>query len=1148
MLFNRKESRQAEDNSNISTKANLVLNVVIVAMALILLRIWHLSVVQYEARLEQSRKPQRKVIVEPAKRATIRDRFNIPLAINKVQYNVSILYSQLKQIPVSKWESDQLGNRTKRFKRKEYISQLSALLGRELGFDEDRVEDLIHAKGPYYQQIPFVIKEDISEKEYYRLKMLEKDWLGIHVQRVPRRHYPQGRVAGDIIGYMGAINRQEYDAVIQEIKALETYMELADAGEIGELPEGMESDGDVIRRLKELQERSYTINDYIGKTGIEGRFEEVLRGFYGKKSYYSDAQGNYLRELPGTKVPLSGQRILLTISLELQAYAEQLLIQNEKIRQTRVSTLDTIKKTFLAKKQPWIRGGAIVVLEPNSGDLLAMASYPTFDPNDFIASGNAEVKKRKRSNVLKWLENEDYLADIWDQKRPLEREVFDEETMSFQEEKLFLNWENYLEMILAIDSPIRDIFSKIDTVGKAIDLQKKINQLLSYFGESDLCALFNFLYQEKDHQSHGKKLTALERDRLEKVLGEHPEMAQLKNKIDSYIGGLSNTYDQVLVIDLARLAVEEQGFSEELLKTIGSQSISSYRAAAASMTTINDAVMNIAKEIYHDLDFKKWRQLNEKEFLKQKRIEEKAAKKAPKPYLDYLDAVENEMFQSFWKQHRLDFLLAFLTGDSRQNEELNDYLTHFFTWHDELAQGAHQALEWQNAYQTLRKSIHGLSQDHSKQYLSTLRGFKQLDRPLFGKYRHLRRDQSSRQQLEKHLAAAFYHRNGYGYGRSQAYRQAATQGSIFKLVTAYEALIQKYRHSDPKASLSILNPLEMTDMVYYKGKELFLGYDAAGQPLPRFYKGGRLPKSTHSALGKLDIIKALETSSNPYFALLAGDVLESPEDLANAARKFSYGRRTGVDLPGEIAGNVPNDLLSNRTGLYSMAIGQHTLVVTPLQTAVMLAAIANGGKVLKPKIVRMTVGREDLSPENLFLKEHFPYQDSLSLIGIDFPLFTAAISRDRKSSIHYVPSKVENEIFMPHKVREILLESMRRVVLKTHAESLGSLSRLYHNNPEAISDYIEMKNQLFGKTSTSESMENIDMDLLHGTNMYTHVWFGGISFDKEDAETFVFKDAFGKPEVVVVVYLRYGGFGKEAAPIAAQVAKKWKEIKTEIAL
>ena len=81
------------------------------------------------------------------------------------------LYSQIKQIPTIAWVTNEEGKRVKRFVRREYITALSNLLGEELKMDPERIEDLIHAKAALYNQIPFVLKENIDEREYYRLKM-----------------------------------------------------------------------------------------------------------------------------------------------------------------------------------------------------------------------------------------------------------------------------------------------------------------------------------------------------------------------------------------------------------------------------------------------------------------------------------------------------------------------------------------------------------------------------------------------------------------------------------------------------------------------------------------------------------------------------------------------------------------------------------------------------------------------------------------------------------------------------------------------------------------------------------------------------------------------------------------------------------------
>ena len=363
----RRRKRIDFHHHDIPTKANRILYFILIAIILIIVRIWHLSVIQYDRRLEDSQKPQRKAIIEPAIRATIRDRFNLPLAINKVTYQATVLYSQLRNIPTFGWKQDEEGKRVKIFKRKEYIHQLSTLLGQILNMDEERIEDLIYAKASYYSQVPFVIKEDLTEQQYYQLKALEKEWPALHVREVPRRFYPKGRVAADVIGYMGAINRTEYEKILHEMKALERYIQAREKDEEPDDLPGIEDTGQARRRLKDLQAKSYTLHDYIGKTGIESVHEEQLRGFYGRKIFQTDSKGQFLQELPGSRPPLAGHRILLTLSSELQEYAEQLLAQNEELRVVRKSRLGGVKKTVIADKEPWIKGGGIVALDPSKG-------------------------------------------------------------------------------------------------------------------------------------------------------------------------------------------------------------------------------------------------------------------------------------------------------------------------------------------------------------------------------------------------------------------------------------------------------------------------------------------------------------------------------------------------------------------------------------------------------------------------------------------------------------------------------------------------------------------------------------------------------------------------------------------------------------
>ncbi|MBA3958666.1 MAG: hypothetical protein H0X51_09795 [Parachlamydiaceae bacterium] len=1126
-------------HSLIPEKATRILNLVLITLILIALRLWHLSVIQHDKKLEDSRKPQRRVVVEPARRATIRDRFNTPMAINKIQYRVAILYSQFRQVPSVVWTKDVTGKKTKQYKRREYIVALSKLLADELQLDPERVEDLIFSKAALYFNRPFILKEDISESEFYRLKMLEKDWLGIQVQRLPKRTYPMEKVGADIIGYMGAINQREYETVIGEIKALEKYIRERDAGEDPFLPEGIENPMLARKRLKELQERAYALNDYVGKTGIEGKFDAELRGFQGKKSYYSDARGNFLRELPGSREPIPGQRFLLTISAELQGFAEKILIQNERLREAKISKPTTSQKSI--NKQPWMKGGAIVAMDPRNGEILALASYPRIDSNDFVSSGNPEINLKKQSNILRWLENEEYVAQIWDNKRPIERERYNDELEEFEEELLWMTLPHYLDIILPKDHIVRSKLNQIGTIKNAIELQQAAQELLTASGQDNMYWLLDTL--KLSASKPREKVPYDVRQAIEENLEQQENVTAVhKQTLERALEGIFYDYDKVLLIDLCRVIVNGDNFPNALIENFGNHSLVDYREASASMATLEPVLRDIIKSIFHVNHFNVWRTQYGKDFIQQKRQEEKVARRYAKPSIDYFDEKENQLFKEFWEKYGWEFTVAFLMDRSiEENAEFAPYFELLADWHRELAQGAYASANWHHAYLSLQRIVKQCPAFCVVDYLHTLRGFQALNRPLLGKYRHLHKQEGK--HLEKHLAAAFYPQYGYGYGRSYAYRQAAIQGSLFKLVTAYAALAQRYKQLEPTGvSLPNLNPLVIVDNAQLKDK--VVGTHLDGTAIPQFYKGGRIPKSMIKSIGRIDLVRAIETSSNPYFCLLAGDVLDDPESLTEAAQEFSFGSRTGIDLPGEIVGSVPDDVLTNRTGLYCTAIGQHSLVVTPLQSAVMLCAIANGGKVLKPQIIHLTAGMQEINErESIVCAKQFPYQNELNLVGVDFPLFTALSARESRSWVKPTQTVVKHEMFMPNLVQKMLFQGMHSVVNKMHAGAgLSALSRFYRDYPEAISDYLELKDQFIGKTSTAEAVERIDLDLLNGANKYTHVWFGGMSLNPGE-EAFVARDEFGNPELVVVVYLRFGQYGKEALPLAAQVIQKWRDIK-----
>ena len=1059
----------------IPQKANRILKVILVVMLLVLVRVWQVAVAQHDDKLEEAHRFQtRRVPVKPV-RGIIEDRFGMPLATNQTQYNAAITYAPIREIPRVVRQG-----REKRFTRKEHIENLSQLLADELDMDAGRIEDLIHSKASLFPNVPYPIKANLTEEQYYRLRMLERDWPGLTAERTMRRSYPEGRVAAEVIGYVGPISREEYLRVADEIRLLRGYIEGYERGDPVVLPKGISSFIEAEQRLSELQERAYSLRDAVGKGGVEKSCDEALRGFCGQTFYEQDIYGTYLNELPGSKKPKAGESVCLALSSEMQLCAEELLAQTERYRDGRSHKFDYVKRLYTGLKEPWIKGGAIVVMDPNTGEILTLASYPRSDSNDFIATGDPEAEEERISHVLRWFEHERYVGEMWDGKRPLERENYHPLTKSFEEEARPLPLPAYYDLALSSGGAAKKALDRIATVGKACELQR----------------LFQECVQGQDGREVVNGLYSRESDLA--LPGEPVEVERSVRRVfDPYLSAAPTNYEKLLILDLCKVLVDVKRFSPELLEAVGSTSLTAYREICQAASVLEGALRKMGREIFHDHQFAKWRASHQKAFLKEKRREEKELGTYQRPYLDYLDAEERTQFGRFWAEVKWSCVVLLVGGADISLQiapEFAPYADHFLLLSKELRAGAHSAEKWHEAYEALQTHLAPLSFPLSCELLETVRPFAELTRPLWGRYRYLRGRPGA--QVEKDLAAAFYPRYGFGYGRSHAYRQATVQGSVFKFIPAFEALMQRYDKLKGEGRNGSLNPLTIVDDVHkVSGAQdrWNVGFTAEGRAISQRYKGGTLLRTHRRHVGKVDLTRALETSSNSYFGILAADCIDDPESLNRAAREFSLGARTGIDLPGEFAGCLPNDLSTNRTGLYSYVDGQHTLVVTPLQTAVMLSALVNGGRGFKPQI---------------FKKK----------------------------------GEGKRELEIPEEVRRELLEGMRLAVQGEQGGARPSVIRSYQEAPWLLQDYRALHKQIIGKTSTSESVEMVDLDPFTGTNTYNHIWFAGVSFKPEEIHEGPSGTTYGQPELVVVVYLKYGDYGREAAPLAAQMIKKWRQI------
>ena len=135
---------------------------------------------------------------------------------------------------------------------------------------------------------------------------------------------------------------------------------------------------------------NYAINDIIGKNGIEYRAEKYLRGKKGEKKIEVDTivkKTSDIQRIP----PVQGNNVVLTIDYNLQKVAMNSLQKN----------IEAIKKKRDNRRNFGdAYAGAVVAIDVKTGEVLAMASYPSYDPMIYLASSDDKEAQKKKTELL----------------------------------------------------------------------------------------------------------------------------------------------------------------------------------------------------------------------------------------------------------------------------------------------------------------------------------------------------------------------------------------------------------------------------------------------------------------------------------------------------------------------------------------------------------------------------------------------------------------------------------------------------------------------------------------------------------------------------------------------------------------------------
>ncbi len=301
--------------------------------ATLFVRLYYLQVVsgeEYTARA--AAQSVREIVVQP-ERGLIVDDQGRPLVANRTAWTVSVDRTVLDKL--SGKQDDQLLDR----------------LSTELGADGGRLEDRLVTcgdrgsvadrcwNGSPYQPVP--VAEDVDREVALRLLEQNEDFPAVVVDQQSVRSYPEpfGVNAAHLLGYLSPVTSDELDAA--------------------------EASGD----------RSVNGASVVGRAGVEQQYDRWLRGMPGYRSVAVDSMGRVLGD-DESLASQPGDTLVTSIDAKVQGVVER---QLDEAMTTARSTLDTVTgRNYVADS------GAAVVLEADTGRVVAMASQPTYDPGVWV--------------------------------------------------------------------------------------------------------------------------------------------------------------------------------------------------------------------------------------------------------------------------------------------------------------------------------------------------------------------------------------------------------------------------------------------------------------------------------------------------------------------------------------------------------------------------------------------------------------------------------------------------------------------------------------------------------------------------------------------------------------------------------------------
>ena len=337
----------------------------------IVVRLFQLQIV--ESNKYKGISKNRRIATYPleATRGTIFDRNGMMLAMNQHTFDITVQYKNILYCYVrnNNTVSRIAGMKAHKNAKKTcgechenqdvWVEKLSPLLGipqnkllshaKQVVEKVERLKQNVEQKSGRVTRIKeeadyYPIASDVAWEKVIQIEINQNRYPGIRVTPRPIRIYPQRELASHILGYMSMLNEEEWKAYSNKWNNFILSSNITGTD------------------ITPLLYDGYAENDCIGRSGVELQYEDELHGERGKRFEEITCKNTQVEKVILERPPVSGNDLYLTIDSQIQAYAEKSLGKNL---------------------------GTIIVMNPWTGEILAMASYPRFNPNDV----NKDFKK-----------------------------------------------------------------------------------------------------------------------------------------------------------------------------------------------------------------------------------------------------------------------------------------------------------------------------------------------------------------------------------------------------------------------------------------------------------------------------------------------------------------------------------------------------------------------------------------------------------------------------------------------------------------------------------------------------------------------------------------------------------------------------------